>query len=51
MSSIRSKSGGTIVKSQEEDEIEHTSAELLEMLHKSFRKSDDLLTKIRNELH
>jgi len=35
---------------KEEDEIEHTSAELLDMLHKSFRKSDDLLEKLKAEL-
>jgi len=28
----------------------HTSAELLDMLHKSFMKSDELLAKLKEEL-
>jgi type I restriction enzyme M protein len=35
---------------QVEEEIQHTSAELLELLHQSFVKSDDFLTKIKSEL-
>ncbi len=35
---------------QPEDEIEHSSAELLDMLHNSFRKSDELLAKLKEEL-
>ncbi|MEA2019050.1 MAG: SAM-dependent DNA methyltransferase, partial [Campylobacterota bacterium] len=34
---------------EEEAEI-HTSSELLEMLHKSFTKSDELLNKLKSEL-
>ena len=34
---------------EEEEEI-HTSIELLDMLHKSFTKSDDLLNQLKNEL-
>ena len=34
----------------EEEEI-HTSAELLEMLHKAFTKSDEILNKLKNELY
>ena len=34
---------------KEEEEI-HTSAELLNMLHKSFAKSDELLNQLKNEL-
>jgi len=35
---------------KEDEEIEHSSEELLNMLHDSFRKSDILLEKIRSEL-
>lgn len=35
---------------KEEEEIEHSSAELLEMLHTSFQKSDELLKKLKEEL-
>ncbi len=35
---------------KEEDEVEHTSQELLTMLHGSFNKSDDLLNKLKKEL-
>ena len=34
---------------EEEEEI-HTSSELLDMLHNSFAKSDDLLNQLKNEL-
>ena len=30
-----------------EEEVTHTTAELLELLHRSFAKSDELLTKLR----
>ena len=33
-----------------EDEITHTTSELLEMLHASFRKSEELLKKLKKEL-
>jgi len=35
---------------KEEDEIEHTTSELLDMLHNSFRKSDELLGKLKEEV-
>ena len=35
---------------KEDDEIEHTSKELLTMLHTSFNKSDNLLNKLKKEL-
>lgn len=35
---------------KEDDEIEHTTSELLEMLHNSFRKSDEFLIKLKEEL-
>lgn len=35
---------------KEEDEVLYSSAELLEMLHGSFQKSDELLKKLKSEL-
>ena len=35
---------------QPEEEQQHSSAELLEMLHQSFLKGDDLLVRLRKEL-
>jgi len=35
---------------QKEDEGSHTTAELLAMLHESFKKSDELLGKLKKEL-
>lgn len=35
---------------KEEEEIEYSSVELLDMLHNSFQKSDDLLAKLKEEL-
>jgi len=35
---------------REDDEIEHSTTELLEMLHSSFSKSDELLGKLKKEL-
>ena len=35
---------------QPEEEQQYSSGELLDMLHQSFAKSDDLLTQLRNEL-
>lgn len=35
---------------KEEEEIVHSTAELLDMLHDSFKKSDDLLAKLKKEL-
>ncbi len=35
---------------QEEEEVQHTSAELLDMLHQSFINSDDLLARLKEEL-
>jgi len=35
---------------QPEEEKQHTAAELLEMLHKSFAKGDELLATIRKEI-
>jgi len=35
---------------KEEEEIQYSSAELLEMLHNSFQKSDELLKKLKEEL-
>jgi type I restriction enzyme M protein len=36
---------------QEEEEAQHTSAELLDMLHQSFAKSDELLNHLKQELN
>ncbi len=35
---------------KEEEEVEYSSVELLDMLHNSFQKSDELLLKLREEL-
>lgn len=35
---------------QPEEEIQHTSAEILNLLHESFAKGDQLLEQLRNEL-
>lgn len=35
---------------KKEDEVTHTTTELLDMLHKSFKKSDELLNKLKKEL-
>ncbi len=35
---------------KEEEELEHSSAELLNLLHNSFQKSDELLSKLKEEL-
>ena len=35
---------------REEEDVAHSTKELLEMLHKSFRKSDELLGKLKEEL-
>ncbi len=35
---------------KEEEEVVHSSAELLEMLHSSFAKSEELLSKLKKEL-
>ena len=33
-----------------EEEIQHTSAELLDMIHQSFTKGDELLEQLRKRL-
>ena len=35
---------------KKEDEVTYTTSELLDMLHKSFKKSDELLGKLKKEL-
>ena len=37
-------------KYQPEAEMPHSSTELLDMLHQSFAKGDDLLVELRKEL-
>ena len=36
---------------QVEEEIQHTSAELLELLHQSFARSDELLSQLKKEIN